>query len=149
MIRVSPLLSPRATARPVAPARARRTHAVRATALGLTALGVTALAAVLPGQAAGADTLIQDGTVPGPGLAAWQSLALYLGAPLLLAVVITVLVMAPSWVRGPRYRPSLTWFAAPVWLGAPEGEHLAGAADAEGAGHTPTTVDAGGSSARW
>ena len=31
--------------------------------------------------------------------------------------VITLLVFTPSWVRGPKYRPGLSWWAEPVWIG--------------------------------
>lgn len=110
-------------------------------------VGVALTLAQVPPSWAG--TLVGDGTTPDEGLTAWQTIALYVAAPVLLAAVIAVLVMAPSWVRGPRYRPTLTWWAAPVWFNAPPGQPDAGAAPDEGLRTTPATTDGGGASARW
>jgi hypothetical protein len=41
--------------------------------------------------------------------------------PAAIAGVIVVLVMAPSVARGPRYRPGLSWWAPPEWIGGPAG----------------------------
>ena len=60
--------------------------------------------------------------------------------PLTVYAVITLLVFTPSWVRGPKYRPGLSWWAEPVWIG---GTGLDAAREA-----TPTT-EGGGCSARW
>ena len=46
-------------------------------------------------------------------------LLLFVGGPLLIIAVITLLVMAPSLARGPRYRPSQQWDADAEWFGAP------------------------------
>lgn len=43
----------------------------------------------------------------------------FAGIPLLAIVVISLLVMAPSLARGPRYRPGQPWDAEPEWFGAP------------------------------
>ena len=74
--------------------------------------------------------------------AALQTLAIFVGIPALLFVIIVLLVSAPSMARGPRYRPGLGWWAAPVWFNGPED------ADAAVRGATPTT-GGGGASARW
>jgi hypothetical protein len=60
--------------------------------------------------------------------------------PLTVYLVIALLVFTPSWVRGPKYRPGLSWWAEPIWLG---GVGLDAAADA-----APIT-EGGGCSARW
>jgi hypothetical protein len=39
--------------------------------------------------------------------------------PAAIAGVIVLLVMAPSVARGPRYRPGLSWWAPPEWIGGP------------------------------
>ncbi|MEP6759741.1 MAG: hypothetical protein ABJA93_00050 [Sporichthyaceae bacterium] len=85
---------------------------------------------------------LDDGEVPGKGLSAIETLLLYVGAPALLFLVIALLAMAPSMTRGPRYRPGLGWWAAPVWFNGPDD------ADTAVRRATPTT-DGGGSSARW
>src|SRR6266508_4316622 len=96
-----------------------------------------------------------DGGEPGPQLNALQNLLLYIGAPLGLFLLIALLVLVPSIVRGPRYRPGLSWWAPPVWFGAP-----AGAGGAATAATSPAdldsllstvepTRDGGGAGARW
>jgi hypothetical protein len=83
-----------------------------------------------------------DGEVPAEGISNVAALLIYVGAPALLFLVIALLVMAPSVARGPRYRPGLGWWAAPVWFNGPDD------ADAAVRRATPTT-DGGGTSARW
>ncbi len=83
-----------------------------------------------------------DGEVPAEGIGNVAALLIYVGAPALLFLVIALLAMAPSMARGPRYRPGLGWWAAPVWFNGPED------ADAAVRRATPTT-DGGGTSARW
>ena len=60
--------------------------------------------------------------------------------PLTVYVVISLLVFTPSWVRGPKYRPGLSWWAEPVWIGGPPLEDARTARPAS---------EAGGCSARW
>jgi hypothetical protein len=85
---------------------------------------------------------LDDGEVAGQGLSAIETLLIYLGAPALLFLVIALLVMAPSISRGPRYRPGLGWWAAPVWFNGPD--------DADAVvRHASPTTDGGGTSARW
>lgn len=64
----------------------------------------------------------------------------YVLMPLVALLVISLLVFARSWVRGPKYRPGLSWWAEPIWIGGP-GLDVVG--DAE-----PAT-EGGGCSARW
>ena len=76
------------------------------------------------------------------GMSPLQSLVVFAGIPLALYAVISLLVYAPSWVRSPKYRPGLTWFAEPVWLNGP--------GDVDEALRTAVAApDAGGTSARW
>jgi hypothetical protein len=49
-----------------------------------------------------------------------HALLFFGGIPLLIAAVITLLVMAPSLAKGPRYRPSQQWDADAEGFGAPE-----------------------------
>ena len=60
--------------------------------------------------------------------------------PLTLLIVISLLVYTPSWARGPKYRPGLSWWAEPIWIG---GTDLDAAAQAE------AVREGGGCSARW
>jgi hypothetical protein len=93
-------------------------------------------------QAVQAGQEYDDGEIPAEGISNIAALLIYVGAPLLLFLVIALLVMAPSMARGPRYRPGLGWWAAPIWFNGPD--------DADAAVRTATaTTDGGGASARW
>lgn len=116
-------------------ARLQRSAAVVAAA---TVVLLGSVVAGAPAYAANVD----DGQDPGPGLSVLQTLLIFVGIPAGLFVVIALLVSAPSMARGPRYRPGLGWWAAPVWFNGPE--------DADNAVRTATpTVQGGGASARW
>jgi hypothetical protein len=69
-----------------------------------------------------------------------QALTIFVGIPLLVYAVVAIFVYAPARARGPKYRPGLSWWAEPVWIG---GVDLPAVATAE-----PLT-EAGGCSARW
>ncbi len=71
-----------------------------------------------------------------------QSLLIFLGIPLAVYAVIALLVYAPTWVRSPKYRPGLTWFAEPVWFNPPPQA-------AQALAQATPAPDAGGTSARW
>lgn len=117
-------------------ARLLRTASVAAAA---TVVLLTTLAAGAPAYAA-ANT--DDGQQTGSGLSVLQTLLLFIGIPAALFVAIVVLVSAPSMARGPRYRPGLGWWAAPVWFNGPD--------DADTAVRRATaTAGGGGASARW
>ena len=83
-----------------------------------------------------------DGEVPSEGISNIEMLLIFVGGPALLFLVIALLVMAPSMARGPRDRPGLGWWAAPVWFNGPDD------ADAAVRRATPST-EGGGASARW
>ncbi len=89
-----------------------------------------------------ATTYRDDGDDPGPTMPLWQVFGIIFGIPALLFALIALLVYLPSMRHGPRYRPGVGWWAAPVWFGGPA------AAEARVAAATPTS-DGGGASARW
>jgi len=89
-----------------------------------------------------------------------EALLFFVGFPLGLALVIALLVMAPSVAKGPRYRPGLPWWADPEWFGAPvEGKSRAaigpGGQQPQGAtalsqvALSDDSLSEGGASARW
>lgn len=47
-----------------------------------------------------------------------HALLVFVGIPLLAIGVISLLVMAPSFAKGPRYRPGQDWDAQPEQFGA-------------------------------
>lgn len=49
-----------------------------------------------------------------------ETLLVFVGIPLLVFVVISLLVLAPSLVKGTRFSPGQPWDAAPEWFGAAE-----------------------------
>jgi hypothetical protein len=78
-------------------------------------------------------------------MSAIETLLVYVVAPTGLFLLIALLVLAPSMSRGPRYRPSVGWWAAPIWFNGPEdSENL----DAVVRAAAPA-MDGGGASARW
>lgn len=101
---------------------------------------LTALTAL--GDAVRAASRLDDGSEPGDGLSVVETLFYFVGIPLALFVGIAVLVSVATTARGPRYRPGLGWWAAPVWFNGPE------AADTAVRTALPTT-GGGGASARW
>ena len=75
--------------------------------------------------------------------------------PAAIAGVIVLLVMAPSVARGPRYRPGLSWWAPPEWIGGPA-EGVAALDSGEEprraigpGGDSPDAQVGGGASAGW
>lgn len=85
---------------------------------------------------------------PGEAMTAVQALALFLGIPLALAAVVSLLVMAPSWTRAGRVGPGGAWFAEPTWLHsstsglAPDTAAVLEAAPAPAAVPAPATAPA-------
>ena len=69
-----------------------------------------------------------------------QALGVFVAIPLTFFALVMLLVYIPSWIRGPKYRPGLSWWAEPVWIG---GGDPATAATAE------PVAEGGGCSARW
>jgi hypothetical protein len=94
-----------------------------------------------------------------------ELLLVFVGIPLLVVVVISLLVMAPSIAKGPRFSPGQPWDAEPEWFGAPERTQLGTApqqrqlqgstrttdqtAGAPNAAVTGDEKDSGGASVRW
>ncbi len=90
-----------------------------------------------------------------------HAILLFVGVPLAMVVIITLLVMAPSIVRGPRYRLTQDWVAGPEWFGRPDGlagtgreaKEIGSAQQASKTGQPTgdgsTGHDVGGASARW
>ncbi len=116
-------------------ARLLRTAPVAAAA---TVVLLASFVAAGPAYAANLD----DGQDRGGGLSVIQTLLVFVGIPAALFVAIVVLVSAPSMARGPRYRPGLGWWAAPVWFNGPD--------DADAAVRKAVATTAGGgASARW
>jgi hypothetical protein len=66
-----------------------------------------------------------------------EVLAIFVGIPLLVILTVSLLVYAPSWVHGPRYRPGQPWDSKSEWFGTsvaadpPPGLLDRGAQDAE------------------
>jgi hypothetical protein len=119
---------------------------LRAVLLTVLSTAVTALLVLPATPAAAAVTVLarrDDGDDPGPGLNVLQTLGIFVGIPALLFLVIAVLVSAPSAARGPRYRPGVGWWAAPVWFNGPDDAERA---VRESAG---SSSEGGGASARW
>lgn len=60
-----------------------------------------------------------EGEDPGKGLGTVATLLLFVGIPLVSAVVIFTVVWLPGAVTANRYRPGKAWAARPVWFAGP------------------------------
>ncbi len=77
-----------------------------------------------------------------------HALLFFAGIPLLIVCVITLLVMAPSLVKGNRHKPSQDWDAPPEWFGGPESEDVDDSTQLT-PGPVTASAETGGASARW
>jgi hypothetical protein len=115
---------------------------VTRTALRCATLAATTALVLLSSSPAFAATHPDDGAESGPGLSVLQTLLIYVGIPGAIFLAVVVIVSATSSSRGPRYRPGLGWWAAPVWFNGPD--------DADSAvRRAEPTTGGGGASARW
>lgn len=94
-------------------------------------------------------------------MSAFTAILVFVGGPLLVIAIVTLMVMAPSLAKGPRYRPGTEgdeanaseWFG--VLPGADDQAQIAGADAPQrqlATSATPdrlTDEDTGGASARW
>ena len=69
-----------------------------------------------------------------------HALGWFLALPVLVYAVIALAVYVPSWIRSPKYRPGLSWWAEPVWIGGGDLAVVPLAAPVD---------EGGGCSARW
>ena len=131
---------------------------VRPAGLRRFARVVALLPLALPLIAAPAFATAPDTWANQPAVSPLHALLLLGGVPLALIVVITLLVVVPSMMRGETYQPGLAWRNEPEWFGGPRGglealdEHGEGQTAIEGRQHREDAVAAderGGASARW
>ena len=107
-----------------------------------TGVALSATTVLLVLAAAGPALAGDDGSEVGGGLSVLETLLWFVGVPGALFVLIVLLVSAPSMARGPRYRPGLGWWAAPVWFNGPDNADTA-------VRRATATTGGGGASARW
>jgi hypothetical protein len=111
-------------------------------ALRSATVAVTTALVLLSSTPAFAASNPDDGGESGSGLSVIETLLIFVGIPAAVFVAVVILVNATSTARGPRYRPGLGWWAAPIWFNGPD--------DADAAVRTATaTTGGGGASARW
>ena len=60
-----------------------------------------------------------EGEDPGSSLGLVKTLLLYIGIPVVAAIVIFAVVWLPGAVNANRYRPAKGWNAEPVWFAGP------------------------------
>lgn len=109
-------------------------------AIALAVLSASLLTAAAPALAIG------ERGDPGGRLSWVQTVLIFVGIPVAAAVVITFLVLLPSMIKGPRYRPGRPWTAGSVWFGGPvePSESVEGSS-----APVAETLEGGGASARW
>lgn len=89
-----------------------------------------------------------------------HTVLVFVGIPALILAVLALLVFAPSIADGPRYRPGLSWWAPPVWIGGPSTDNAkpnpanlpelpAGPSTKPASAGTGVARTTGGASANW
>lgn len=116
---------------------ARLTGAVAAVPLTLLLTATPALANHRLGPS--------EGEQGGQGLAAAETIALFVLLPLAILVVIGGLAWLPTLRQGTRYRPQRGWDAPPIWFGGPSDPQAALAQ----AGTATTDENRGGAHGSW
>lgn len=71
-----------------------------------------------------------------------QTVGIYVGIPLAIVVVVSVLALLPSMQRSRRYRPGRGYDAPALWYGAPDNPEQA-------AEHARPARSTGGARGRW
>lgn len=95
-----------------------------------------------PALATAPDSWQKEGSISG-----LYVLAVFVGIPLGLFVLITLLVYLPSMIKGERYQPGLAWRNEPEWFGGPSGG--VEASDKAEPEQIEGAKDRGGASANW
>lgn len=94
-----------------------------------------------------------DGDDPGSQLSKLEALALFGVVPVGLMLLIALLVVLPSMLKGNKGKPGINWDGQPEWYGGPDSAQPALESGQGQQALTGTVVgtgeDAGGSSARW
>ena len=96
-----------------------RTHPTRGRVVATSLAALTTV--LLTAGPAFADNPIgpAEGEDPGDSLGLVKTLLLYVGVPVVSALVIFAVVWLPGAVNANRYRPAKGWHAAPVWFAGP------------------------------
>ena len=104
--------------------RSRRRGPAAIGFLVLCALGLLALFVVAWFQTgsntSGLPPTLDDGEQPGAPLGVLATLGIFVGGPVAVTVVVTALVMLPTLVRGPAYRPARGWSGDATWFSGPD-----------------------------
>lgn len=94
----------------------------RVTTLRTVLFGTLLVPLVLLASSPAAQALARDdGDDPGDAMGTLEWIAWFIGGPVLLFALITLLVMVPGSRRKPRYRPGGDWQAEPLLIGGPAG----------------------------
>jgi hypothetical protein len=88
-----------------------------------------------------------DGEDPGEPLGTVTALAIFVGIPVAVTIIIALLVLAPGWTRTARSGGSTNWEGDALWLGAAESPVVSGEQLALPAGRQ--IGERGGASGRW
>ncbi len=120
-----------------------------APAAAAAVLAVTSLALAAP-AAASERGVVYDGDEPGPGYTTLEALALFVGIPALMIVLIVVGVYGPGWAKTRSGSTDVDVTGEPVWLSSPAGTMAAPSGPGILTPGGPTDhEERGGASARW
>jgi hypothetical protein len=84
-----------------------------------------------------------DGEVGGDSISFGTAALIYVGIPIGLFLLITLLTVTPSLLRRPRYRPGRAWNYEPLWFAGPDDP------DTALRSARPHATSRGGASAEW
>jgi hypothetical protein len=91
----------------------------------------------------------------GSDMSLGYALLLFVGGPLAIVAAISLLVVAPSLVKGSREQQGGSWWGEPQWFGgelgagSAERPQLLAASGATSSEHPEQVATGGGASARW
>ena len=124
------------------------TTRTRAAATALLAL-VTSVLLAAPASADTSDGAVLDQQVQ--TMSTGEIILIFVGIPVVFALLVWIVVSAPSWTRGGRPDDTEAWTgeAVVVGAGAPAAAVEAGAASAAVAGTAEDSGSTGGTSAGW
>jgi hypothetical protein len=132
----------RCARQPFAPPAERSIPDVRARSIARAAAVLWAALIVPVLTAVPALARVDDGEVP-QHASVWTTVLYYVITPIGAFLIIALLTYAPSWARGPRYRPARVWDYQATWFNGPDEPEKAIATTGT------TVVKGGGASASW
>lgn len=124
-------------------------HRMLASAASAVAVTVASVALAVPALA-NERGVVYDGDDPGVGYTPLEALAIFVGLPALVVVIIVLGVYGPGWAKGRSGSADAQAPSEPLWLSSPSGAMAAPSGPGMITPGGPTDhEERGGASARW